>query len=108
MNIAIAANAANIDSEVAEHAARAAFYLIFDDDGLLHAALANPLAASGRSAGPEAAKFLAGHGVSLVAAGDFGPHFVAALDEHGIGHIRKIGRAADVIAELVPGEESDA
>jgi len=108
MKIAIAANAANIDSEVAEHAARAAFYLIFDEQGLLQEALANPLATSGRSAGPEAAKFLAGHGVNLVASGDFGPHFVAALDAHGIAHVRKTGRAADVIADLVPDDESEA
>jgi predicted Fe-Mo cluster-binding NifX family protein len=107
MKIAIAVNVANIDAEVAERGARAPFYLIFDEKGLLQAAPTNPLATSDHDAGPQAAKLLAGHGVSLVASGDFGPHFVAALDARGINHIRKTGRAGDVIAELVPDEESD-
>ena len=101
MKIAIAADAPNIDTEVAAHAARAAFYLIFDEDGRLHAALANPLVASGHNAGPAAAQFLAGQGVGLVTAGDFGPHFLDALAEHGISHVQETGRVADIIARLV-------
>jgi predicted Fe-Mo cluster-binding NifX family protein len=101
MKIAVAAEAPNIDTDVAAHAARAPYYLLFNADGRLHAAPANPVVASGQGAGPAAAQFLAGHGVGLVAAGEFGPHFLDALEEHGIGHVRETGRVADVIARLV-------
>jgi predicted Fe-Mo cluster-binding NifX family protein len=101
MKIAVAAEAPSIDTEVAAHAARAPFYLVFDSDGRLHAALANPLVASGHNAGPATAQFLAGQGVGLVAAGEFGPHFLDALAEHGIGHVQETGRVADVLARLV-------
>jgi hypothetical protein len=47
MKIAIAADAPNIDTTVAAHAARAPFYMIVDEDGHLRAAPANPLAAGG-------------------------------------------------------------
>ena len=101
MKIAIAADAPDIDTEVAAHAARAPFYLIFDENGRLHAAPANPSAASERNAGPAVARFLAAQRVAMVAAGDFGPRFLDALDEHGIGHAQETGRVADVIARLV-------
>jgi predicted Fe-Mo cluster-binding NifX family protein len=39
--------------------------------------------------------------VGLVVAGEFGPHFLDALEEHGIGHMQETGRVADVIARLV-------
>ena len=101
MKIAIAADAPNIDTEVAAHAARAPFFLIFDKSGRLHAAPANPLMAGGHNAGPAVAQFLAGQGVAMVVAGDFGPHFLDALEEHGIAHVQETGRVADVIARLV-------
>lgn len=101
MKIAIAAEAADADTDVSGHAARAAFYLIFDETGRRHAALANPLAAGGRDAGPAAAQFLAEQGVELVAAGDFGPRFLDALEERGIRHVLETGRVTDVIARLV-------
>jgi predicted Fe-Mo cluster-binding NifX family protein len=46
-------------------------------------------------------QFLAGQGVGLVAAGDFGPHFLDALEAHGIQHAQETGRVADVIARLI-------
>jgi len=106
MKIAIAADAPSIDTVVAAHAARAASYLIFDKDGRLHAALANPVVASGQGAGPEAAQFLAAQGVELVAAGEFGPHFLDALAEHGIGHVQEAGPVAEVIARLMAQREA--
>jgi predicted Fe-Mo cluster-binding NifX family protein len=101
MKIAIAADAPDIDTDVAAHAARAPYYLIFNTDGSLQAALANPVAAGGQHAGPAAAQFLAGQGVGLVAADEFGPRFLEALDAHGIRHALETGRVADVIARLV-------
>jgi len=101
MKIAIAADAPSIDTVVAAHAARAAYYLIFDKDGRLHAELANPVVASGQGAGPAAAQFLAAQGVELVAAGEFGPHFLDELEAHGIKHALETGRVADVIARLI-------
>ncbi|OGI44024.1 MAG: hypothetical protein A2150_02290 [Candidatus Muproteobacteria bacterium RBG_16_64_11] len=101
MKIAIAADAPNVDTDVAAHAGRAPYYLIFNPDGRLHAAAANPVAASGQGAGPAAVQFLAGQGVGLVVAGEFGPHFLDALAAHGIKHALETGRVADVIARLI-------
>jgi len=101
MKIAVAADASDIDTDVADQGARAPFFLIFGNDGRLHATLANPVAAGGQHAGPAAAQFLAGQGVGLVAAGDFGPRFLDALDEHNIGHVQAAGRITDVIARLL-------
>lgn len=101
MKIAIAADAPNVDTDVAAHAGRAPYYLIFNADGRLHAAPANPLAAGGHPAGPAAARFLASQGVGLIVAGEFGPHFLDALKEHGIQHALETGRVADVIARLI-------
>jgi len=91
MKIAIAADAPNIDTDVAAHAARAPYYLIFNADGRLYAAPANPVVASGQGAGPAAAQFLAGQGVGLVVAGEFGPRFLDALEEHGINMRKRPG-----------------
>jgi predicted Fe-Mo cluster-binding NifX family protein len=101
MKIAIAAEAPNIDTDVAAHAGRAPYYLIFNTDGRLHAAPANPVAAGGQSAGPAVVQFLTGQGVGLVVAGEFGPHFLDALNEHGMKHTQATGRVADVIARLI-------
>lgn len=103
MKIAIAANVPNVDTEVAAHAARAPYYLIFNVDGRLHAALADPVVAGGRGAGPPAAQFLAGQGVGLVAVGEFGPRFLEALKEHGIRYAQETGPVTDVITKLVSG-----
>lgn len=101
MKIAIAAEAPNIDTDVAAHAGRAPYYLIFDAGGRLHAAPANPVAAGGRGAGPAVVQFLAGHGVGMVVAGEFGPNFLDALNEHGMKHALETGRIADVISRLI-------
>ena len=105
MRIAIAAGAPDTDADVAANAARAPYYLIFNVDGRLHAAPANPLAAGGHPAGPEAARFLAGQGVGLVVAGEFGQHFLDALEAHAIRHAQETGRVADVIARLAARPE---
>jgi predicted Fe-Mo cluster-binding NifX family protein len=100
MKIAIAADAPNIDTDVAAHAGRAPYFLIFDADGRLHAAPANPVVGSGQGAGPAAVQFLSSQGVGLVVAGEFGQHFLDALEEHGMKHSQETGRVADVIARL--------
>jgi predicted Fe-Mo cluster-binding NifX family protein len=74
---------------------------MFDGNGRMQAALANPVAAGGQHAGPAAAQFLAGQCVGLVAAGEFGPRFLEALEAHGIRHALETGRVADVITRLV-------
>jgi predicted Fe-Mo cluster-binding NifX family protein len=101
MKIAIAAEAPNIDTDVAAHAGRAPYYLIFDADGRLHAALANPVVPSGQGAGPSAVQFLSGQGVGLVVASEFGRYFLDTLEEHRMKYVQETGRVEDVIARLV-------
>ncbi|MGD8927313.1 MAG: NifB/NifX family molybdenum-iron cluster-binding protein [Thioalkalispiraceae bacterium] len=101
MKIAIASESKKPDAQVSQHAARAAYYLLYDDSGTLQQVFANPGAEAERGAGPKAAHALQQLGVQIVVAGDFGDRFVAELEAAGIQHIQKEGVITDVIADLV-------
>jgi predicted Fe-Mo cluster-binding NifX family protein len=100
MTIAIAATAPELDGQVAMHGARAPFYLLFDERGDMLEVLANPVVQAEGGAAPQAALFLAGKGVTLLAAGDFGNRFISELGERGIRHVQVSGLIAGVIVEL--------
>ena len=101
MTIAIAATAPELNGQIAMHGARAPFYLLFDEQGNLLEVLTNPVVQAEGGAAPQAALFLAGKGVTLLAAGDFGSRFVSELEEKGIGHAQMSGLIADAIVELI-------
>ena len=78
-------------------AGRAPYYLIFDLDGKLFEAVANPYAGAASGAGGSTADFLAEKKVNMVIAGRFGSKMAAALKAADIKYIEKQGIAIDVI-----------
>ena len=64
-------------------------------------AISNPFENADREAAPQAAVFLSQHNIAILAASDFGPKFISALEEGGITSVRKDGLASDVIRELI-------
>jgi predicted Fe-Mo cluster-binding NifX family protein len=101
MRIAIAAQGADTNSLISQHAARAPFYLIFNAAGELQEAIKNPCSGAERGAGPKAAHFLAQQNIQMIVAGDFGGRFVEELDASGIQQLQKSGVASDAINEIV-------
>lgn len=97
--IAIAADSAGMDARVSMHAARAPYYLLFNEAGELLEVVDNPHADAGRGAGPRAAEFLQTKGVTQVIAGEYGHRLVAELEQRGIGHSVASGVCTDVMAE---------
>ena len=84
MKIAIAANTQDSHAQVSAHAARAPFYLLYDENGTFLDSIANPYSSVERGAAPRAAQLLQEHGVDTLVAVEFGDRFVAKLEEHNI------------------------
>jgi predicted Fe-Mo cluster-binding NifX family protein len=101
MKTAIAAITPDADARIAEHSARAPFYLLFNDKGELLEVVQNPSAGVDRGAAPQAARLLADKGVTLLVAADFGPRFVSALEEKRIDHVQRSGQVSEIVRQLI-------
>jgi predicted Fe-Mo cluster-binding NifX family protein len=101
MKIAIAAESDTTRAQVSPHGARTPYYLVFDENGQMQEAVANPYAIAERGAGPGAAQFLAQLGIQTVVAGDFGGRFVKELEAGGIKHVEAGGIVSEVIAGML-------
>ncbi len=86
MRIAIAAIDEKTDSLVSEAAARAPFFLIFEN-GKLIKKIKNPFRIGGGGAGFAAAELLADEEVELIVAGKFGGNMTGALDAKKIRYL---------------------
>ena len=82
--VAIAAMSSEFNAQIAEHAARAPYFIIHDSETGQIESLSNPVAEARRAAGPQAAEFLIGLGVDKVVAARFGEKFRVELEEAGI------------------------
>ncbi len=96
MRIAVASVGKEESSEISQQAARAPYYLIFED-GKLSETLENPFAVGGGGAGFAVAKMLADRGVKRVVAGKFGPNMAGALKERGVEHMEMSGKVSDAL-----------
>ncbi|MEA1890242.1 MAG: NifB/NifX family molybdenum-iron cluster-binding protein [Pseudomonadota bacterium] len=101
MIIAIAAIDPDLNAQVALHGARAPYYLLFDDQGILLDSLVNPFVQVDQGAAPRAALFLSDNGVTLLAAGDFGPRLISELEQRGIRYVQKTDLVSDALKELI-------
>ena len=101
MLIAIAAIDPDLNAQVALHGARAPYYLLFDDQGILLDSLVNPFVQVDQGAAPRAALFLSDNGVTLLAAGDFGPRLISELEQRGIRYVQKTDLVSDALKELI-------
>lgn len=100
MNIAVASNTTDEDAQVYTHAARAPFYLLYDDNGTLLDAIANPFVSIERGAAPRVVRLLQEHGVNTIVAGEFGDRFVALLEENNIEAVTSSGAVIPIIEDI--------
>ncbi len=101
MKIAVAVMKPDVEASITKHGARSPYYLLFNEKGEMLEALSNPYIDVDRGAAPQAASLLAGKGVTLLAAGDFGPRFVSELEARGIDPVRRSGQVSDIVSQLI-------
>lgn len=100
---AVASNKAETDSDISAQAARAPFYLLFDQSGNLLTSLRNPFSDTPGRAAPQAAKFLAEAGVTKLIAERFGRKMLSELASRGIGSLESKGSVEAAIKRYVSG-----
>ena len=100
MKIAIASLGKEEDSKISDQAARAPYFLIFDEKGDFVEALENVHADKARNAGGSAARFLAQRGVNLFIAGNVGDRMTRILETEGIKYQAKTGNAKEVAQNI--------
>jgi len=83
MKIAIASTGKEESSEVSSVAARANYFLIYEDKKLVET-IKNPFAIGGGEAGFSVAKMLKDKGVNVLVAGHFGGNIISAMKEKQI------------------------
>ena len=99
--IAVAAEGQTPADPVSTVAARCPWFLLFDDQGSLVEAVANPHRQAVGGAGPLAVDFLAERGVRTVIAGEFGKKMIDAMKARGITFRTATGSAADAVKSMV-------
>lgn len=100
MKIAIASLGKEEDSEISDQAARAPYFLIFDEEGNLIEALENIHADRARNAGGSAARLLAQKGINLFIAGNVGGRMAGILEAEGVKYQSKTGNAKEVVQNM--------
>ena len=81
IRIAVAANGKSAQASVSNMAAKCPYYLIFNNKGELIEVVDNPHKDASRGAGPLASNFLAGRGISIVIAENFGTKMGNTLEK---------------------------
>jgi len=99
--IAVAAEGQTPSAQVSKLAARAPYFLLFDDKGQLAEAVANPHQQAAGGAGPQAVDFLAAKGVKTVIAGEFGVKMTEAMTGKGMTFKTAAGSAAEAVKNVV-------
>ena len=83
MRIAIAVIGNNDNAQISSQAARAPFFMVFEDNKLIET-IRNPFRLGSGGAGFSVAKLLEDKGVEKIVAERFGENMVGALEERGI------------------------
>ena len=98
--LAVAAEGPEANASISTRAARAPFYLIFEQNGRMIMSLQNTAAEEGSGASSKAVKLLEQYDVGTLVAGDFGGKILDAMKEREIKHIIATGTVADTIRSL--------
>jgi len=101
--IAVASDNQAATGQISTVAARAKYFLIFDNDGQLLESVTNPYADTRGGAGPSTVALLAGKKVNIVVAGRFGSKMSNALKAAGIENFEKQGKVIDAIKGVTHG-----
>ncbi|HBI15168.1 MAG TPA: hypothetical protein DDY20_06585 [Desulfobulbaceae bacterium] len=94
---AVAAESESAAAQVSAQAARSPYFLLFDEQGGLVEAVANPYQQAAGGAGPQVVEFLAGKGIRTIIAGEFGSKLTAAMKGKGMTFQTATGSAADAV-----------
>ena len=103
---AIASDGPAKGSRVSDQAARAPFYLLFDDSGTILEALGNPVSPVTGRAAPQAAGFLAGRGIHALLAARFGQKMLRELDSIGVDPVEASGTVETAISRFLESIET--
>jgi predicted Fe-Mo cluster-binding NifX family protein len=98
MKIGIAATGETLEAAVSERFGRCPFFIVIEQGASGFEAFANPAAEMPGGAGPRAVQELAGRGVQVAIAGEFGPRAQEALEAAGIRGITFEGGVRDAAA----------
>ena len=98
--IAVAASGKAPSAAVGSQPGRAPYFLFFDKRGAFVEAVDNPYKDAG-GAGISTIEFLAGKGITVLVAGDYGPRIVEVMKGKGIRAVTFTGTAADAVKKLV-------
>jgi predicted Fe-Mo cluster-binding NifX family protein len=94
--IAVAANGSSPASTVGGQPARSPYFLLFDDQGKLIEAISNPA-----QDGIAVTNFLAGKGVTIAVAGEYGPRIVAVMKNNGIRAVTFKGSVEEAVKKVL-------
>lgn len=99
--IAVASEGETPEASVSSIAARCAYFLFFDGDGVFLDAVENPYKDARGGAGDSAAEFLAEKKVTVLLAGHFGEKMKKALESSEIEYVESRGTVADAVGKFL-------
>jgi predicted Fe-Mo cluster-binding NifX family protein len=94
--IAVAANGPTLASAVGGQPARSPYFLLFDGKGKLTEAISNPA-----KDGIAVTNFLAGKGVTVAVAGEYGPRIVEVMKNKGIKAVTFKGSVEEAVKKVL-------
>lgn len=101
MKLAIAATSQDTDAQVAVQAARAPFYMFYDEKGTLLDVIANPFRSIDHGAAPRAIRLLKEHSINTLVAEQFGDRFLTLLKENNNSAVTATGSVSKAIQKLL-------
>jgi predicted Fe-Mo cluster-binding NifX family protein len=94
--IAVAADGETPAASVSGQPARSPYFLFFDEKGKMIEAVANPA-----RDGIAATEFLAGKGVTVAVAGEYGPQIIDIMKKKGIKAVAFKGSAEEAVKKVL-------
>ncbi len=106
VKIAVASNSKDAASSISSKAGKCPYYLIFNGAGELIEVVENPYKDAQRGAGQQTANFLAGKGVTIVIAGNFGDKMIGVMKSNCIEFFQLEGVIKDAVVKVLdPGNQ---
>ena len=103
--IAVAAEGKTAAATVSGVAARAPYFLIFDESGKLLEAVDNPYKAAKGGAGTSVVPFLAQKGAGMVVAGEFGENMIQSMKGKGMRYLEFKGSAEEALKKVLEAKK---
>ena len=102
MKIAVPATGAEKNSFISEETGRAAYFLIFDENGQFIAAMKNPAKNQGGGISRTVVALLSDNNVTVIIANSIGDKMAKALSASHIEVVNNTGAADDAVKTIIP------